>query len=122
VLGEMGAPGAAALQPLLAACTLAHIALDVSGEVVADGAGESKGAHASAILADGLKRNSVSTSMRLVGVHASDVAGLISASRVLSKLDISNNQFGAEGAECIAMALKTNTCCALLNLYVLCCN
>jgi hypothetical protein len=117
----MGVPGAAALQPLLAACTLAHIALEVSGEVLV-GAGESKGAQASAILVDGLKRNSASTSMRLVGVYASDVAGLVSASRVLSILDISNNQFGAEGAECIAMALKTNTCCALLNLYILCCN
>jgi hypothetical protein len=117
----MGVPGAAALQPLLAACTLAHIALDVSGGVL--GTSASASASASAVLAHGLKRNSAATSMRLIGgVHASDVAGLLSASTVLSKLDISNNQFGAEGAECIAMALKTNTYCALLNLYVLCCN
>jgi hypothetical protein len=110
VAGEMGIPGAAALQPLLTASTLEHIALDVSGSKVLAGAGDSDGAHASAVLVDGLKQNTACTSMHLTGVHASDVAGLLSSSSTLSVLDISNNQLEAKGAALISGALKTNTC------------
>ena len=65
----MGAPGAAALQPLLAACTLKHIALHVSGGVL--GTSASASASAAAVLADGLRRNTTSTSMRFA-VNESD--------------------------------------------------
>ena len=61
MFGEMGVPGAAALQPLLAACTLKHIALHVSGDVL--GTSASASASASAVLADGLLRNTTLTSM-----------------------------------------------------------
>jgi hypothetical protein len=59
----MGVPGAEALQPLLAACTLEHIALHVSGGVLG-GTEDSAGGGASAVLADGLRRNTTFTSMR----------------------------------------------------------
>ena len=104
VPGEMGVPGAVALQPLLAACTLEHISLDVSGSVSA-GAGDSEGAKASAVLADGLKRNTTFTSMRLNGILASDVAGLLGSTALLVDLDISCNKLDAAGAKCIAEAL-----------------
>jgi hypothetical protein len=61
VFGEMGVPGAVALQPLLAACTLEHIALHVSGGVL--GTSASASASTIAVLADGLLRNTTSTSM-----------------------------------------------------------
>jgi hypothetical protein len=109
VTGEMGVPGAAALQPLLAACTLEHVALDVSGGVL-DGAGDTDGAKASSVLANGLKRNTTCTSMSLKGIHASDVIEHLNASRVLSVLDISKNKFGAGELKLIAGALETNTC------------
>jgi hypothetical protein len=109
VTGEMGVPGAAALQPLLAACTLEHIALDVSGDVL-DGAGDTDGAKASSVLADGLKLNTTCTSMSLTGIHASDVVEHLNASSVLSVLDISKSKFGAGELKLLAGALETNTC------------
>ena len=60
---------------------------------------------ASAVLADGLKRNTTFTSMRLNGIHASDVAGLLSSSTVLIDLDISGSKLDAAGVKCIAEAL-----------------
>ena len=57
----MGVPGAVALQPLLAACTLKRIALHVSGGVL--GTSASASASTTAVLADGLLCNTTSTSI-----------------------------------------------------------
>ena len=105
VPGKMGVPGAVALQPLLVACTLVHINLDVSGSTSA-GAGDSGGAKVSTVLADGLKQNTMCTSMRLNGIHASDVASLLSSSTVLIDLDISGNKLDVAGVKCIAEAIQ----------------
>jgi hypothetical protein len=116
--GKMGVPGAVALQPLLAACALGHITLDVSGSKTLASTGDSSGRQASGILADGLKRNTACTSMRLIGIHASDVASLLSSSSALSALDISNSKLGVAELKLIAGALDTNTCGFAFALFV----
>jgi hypothetical protein len=103
VSGEMGVPGAAALQPLLVACTLEQIALDVSGS------GVLKDAKASSVLADGLKRNTTFTSMQLQGIHGSGVSDVLSSHKVLSILDISKIELGVKELAHVAEALELNT-------------
>jgi hypothetical protein len=144
VFGEMGVPGAVALQPLVAACTLGHIALHVSGGVLGTSTGAS--ASASEVLADGLLRNTTSTSMSFTVKESDPVninttmteadfssrglcpAGtrilaaflsrdLFQAEGALSKLDLSNSALATkEAGATIASMLKNNMTLKALNL------
>jgi hypothetical protein len=132
VFGEMGVPGAVALQPLLAACTLEHIALHVSGGVL--GTSASASASAIAVLADGLLRNTTSTSMRFTVKESDPVTidtpmteanfsskklcpagiqilvafifrGCFQDKGALVSLNLAENELGVEGAKHVAEVL-----------------
>jgi hypothetical protein len=133
-----------ALQPLLAACTLEHIALHAPGGVL--GTSASASASASAVLADGLLRNTTSTSMSFTVKESDPVtidttmteadfssrrlcpAGtrilvaflsrdFFQAEGALSKLDLSNSALATkEAGASIASMLKSNMTLKALNL------
>jgi hypothetical protein len=93
----MGVPGAVALQPLLAACTLEHIALHVSGGVLGTSA-SSASASASAVLADGLRRNTTLTSMRFT-VKESDP---VTIDTTMTEADFSSRKLCPAGTRILA--------------------
>jgi hypothetical protein len=96
VFGEMGVPGAVALQPLLAACTLKHIALHVPSGVL--GTSASAGASAIAVLADGLLRNTTSTSMRFIVKESNPVT----IDTTMTEADFSSRKLCPAGTQILA--------------------
>ena len=76
---EMGVPGASALGPLLAVCTLESISLDVS-DVLANTA-HSDGTKSSSILGKSLEQNTCTRHMKLQGIIPSDLALILRNNR-----------------------------------------